>query len=241
MAQLTKYSVANDWDAVLDATINSAVTSLVLSANGATGAPSVPFKFNIDSEILICTAVTANTPSAGKDTLTVTRAADSSTAASHTVGATVEQQAYASQVTDLNRRAEFLAYCMAQLSGGGEGVIRTSSGTNLKVVAQGTPGMTVVYSAGAAFVTGEPVALLANENSGTFTAPVGNPRKDTIQISQLGVMSVVTGTPAASPSAPAVTANCYKLAEIYLRVAGTSIKNTDDATNNYITDFRTFV
>lgn len=241
MAQLTKYNTANNWYARLDATINSAATSLVLSSSGASGAPTVPFKFDIDSEIMICTAIATNTPTSGKDTLTITRAADSTTAGSHTAGATVSQQIYASMIGDTSRRLDFMAYVLAQMAGGGEGVIRTSSGTNLKVVAQGTPGMTVIYSAGAAFVSGEPVALLANENSATFVAPVGNPRKDIVQISQYGVISVKTGTPAGSPAAPTVDTGCLKLCEIYLRTAGTSIKDTDDATNNYITDSRVFI
>lgn len=116
-----------------------------------------------------------------------------------------------------------------------------ATSTRLKVVAQGTPDMTVAISAGDAIVSGQLVGVLSDTNSATFTAPVGNPRIDIVQISNVGVVSVKAGTPAGSPAAPSVDANNLKLCEIYLRTAGTSIKNSDDSTNNYITDARVFI
>lgn len=240
MARLEFHSVVNNLYATLNATINSAVTSLVVSAATA-DYPTVPFKVDIDSEILRVSAVALDTPSAGLDTLTVARAQDGTTAASHTAAARASQNPYASQVSELQFRNAAMESALVASFGGGEGVPGNPAGTQLKVVAQGSPGMTVVYTAGACIVSGQFAWLYTNTNSSTFTAPVGNPRKDTIQISQLGVVSAKTGTPAGSPSAPAVDTDCYKLAEIYHRVAETSIKNTDDASNGYITDFRTFI
>lgn len=114
-----------------------------------------------------------------------------------------------------------------------------NTGTELKVVAQGTPGMTVVYSAGDAIVTGILCGLKANTNSATFTAPSANPRIDIVQIATNGTISVKTGTENSSPSAPSVDSGNMKLAEIYHRTGETSIKNSDDSTNGYITDSRT--
>lgn len=240
MARLEFHSVVNNLYGTLNATINSAVTSLVVSAATA-DYPTVPFKIDIDSEILRVSAVALDTPSAGLDTLTVARAQDGTTAASHTAAARVSQNPYASQASELQFRLAAMETALVAMFGGGEGVPGNPAGTQLKVVAQDTPGMTVSFTAGAAIVSGQFTWLYTATNSSTLVAPVTNPRKDTVQISQLGVVSILTGAEAGSPSAPAVTANCYKLAEIYHRVGETSIKNTDDASNGYITDFRTFI
>lgn len=114
-----------------------------------------------------------------------------------------------------------------------------NTGTELKVVAQGTPGMTVSTTKGTAIITGIFTGIGSSTTSATFVAPVTNPRIDIMQISTAGVVSIKAGTENASPSAPSVDAGNLKLAEIYHRVGETSIKNTDDSTNGYITDSRT--
>ena len=77
-----------------------------------------------------------------------------------------------------------------------------------------------------------------DEDTSAISAPTGDPRIDIVQISRYDVVSIKTGSESGSPSAPAVDANCMKLAEIYCRVGMTSVKDTDDSTNGYITDSR---
>ena len=110
----------------------------------------------------------------------------------------------------------------------------------LKVTAQSSPDLTVQVSKGACFIAG----VLAGDTDGVailsgFAAPATNPRIDIVQISNAGVVSRKAGAEAGSPSAPSVDANNLKLCEVYNRVGQTSVKNTDDASNAYITDART--
>lgn len=241
MAQLELHNVKDNWYAVLNGAINNAVTSLLVDGAGAGGEPTVPFYFDIDSEQLECTAVAVDTPSAGISTLTVVRARNGTSAASHSDNANVYQNAYAAQITELQADLAALKYLIARMMGGGEGIQETATGTDLKVQAQGTPGMTVKTNTGAGIVSGEPIALRTVTNSATMVAPVTNPRIDIIQISQEGTPSIKAGSENVSPSAPTVDALNLKLCEIYHRVGETSIKNTDDATNGYITDSRVFL
>ena len=86
--------------------------------------------------------------------------------------------------------------------------------------------MNVKLAAGGMLVNGAPVDN-AIQTSGTITAPVGNPRIDLVVIdAATGVGSVVTGTPAGSPVAPAVPAGKLPVAEIALATSTTAIGNT---------------
>jgi hypothetical protein len=86
-----------------------------------------------------------------------------------------------------------------------------------------TPTMTVKVDAGRLLV-GNKLVSVAQQTSGTITAPATNPRIDRVVIdSQTGVVSIVAGTEAASPSAPAVTAGKRSVAQIALTVGQTSI------------------
>ena len=108
----------------------------------------------------------------------------------------------------------------------------------LKTTAQGSPNLTVAVSTGAAFVAGVLTSAAATASLTGFAAPATNPRIDIVQISTAGVISRKAGSENVSPSAPAVDAGNLKLAEVYNRVGQTSVKNTDDASNGYITDSR---
>lgn len=112
----------------------------------------------------------------------------------------------------------------------------------LKVEAQSSPDLTVKVSQGVAFVGG----VLAGQAAATaslagFAAPATNPRIDIVQIADDGAITRKAGTEASSPSAPAVDADNLLLATVYNRVGQTSIKNSDDASNGYITDARVYV
>lgn len=99
-----------------------------------------------------------------------------------------------------------------------------------------TPDMTVRLEAGYVF---DPVTRTLTEKAAqsttTITAPTTNPRIDRVVVDQLtGTVSVITGTEAASPSAPAITQGKIPIAQVLL--------NDDPATtaidNSLITDER---
>lgn len=107
----------------------------------------------------------------------------------------------------------------------------------LHVAAQSSPNLTVQVSKGTCLVAG----VLAGDTDGVssltgFAAPSANPRIDIVQISNVGVITRKAGTENVSPTAPSPDAGNLKIAEVYNRVGQTSIKNTDDASNGYITN-----
>jgi len=106
----------------------------------------------------------------------------------------------------------------------------------LKVEAQSSPNLTVKISSGAVYIAGVLTSSAAVASLTGFAAPATNPRIDIVQISTAGVISRKAGTENASPSAPSPDANNFKLAEVYNRVGQTSVRDTDDASNGYITN-----
>jgi len=235
MARVAVHYVVDNWHATLNAAINDSVTTLVLSDSGASGCPSTSFYLSIDDEVLCCSQVQTDTPEAGKDTLTVSRGEAGTSASAHIINSTVEQNAYAIQLTELQNKIIALEELINCMLGTGEGVVRADSGDQLQVVEQDTPDMTVKTSAGAGIVSSQPVALTSADTSDTITAPSVNPRIDIVQINQSGTVSIKTGEEDASPSAPSVDSNNLKLAEIALTTATTEI------TNSEITDSRVFL
>lgn len=121
----------------------------------------------------------------------------------------------------------------------------------LAVTQNGTPNMSVNVAAGRAFVLGNESAFQgvyhvdsrAIENRAIAAADATNPRKDLVvarvkDAAYSGVVNawdieVVTGTPAPSPSEPAVPANSLVLAMVSVAALATSIVNAN------ITDRRT--
>jgi len=101
---------------------------------------------------------------------------------------------------------------------------------------QASPDMTVRVESGFFFDYNGTITSYAAQNSGTITAPTTNPRIDRILLDPSdGSIDIVTGSEAASPSAPAITAGKIPLAQISLSVAQATIENTD------ITDERVYV
>ena len=89
------------------------------------------------------------------------------------------------------------------------------------------PDMTVRLEAGALFA-GTTLTEVAAQSTGTITAPSANPRIDRLVVDQLtGVVSVITGTEDASPTAPAITAGKVPVAQVSLVVSQSSIVNAD--------------
>lgn len=90
-----------------------------------------------------------------------------------------------------------------------------------------TPAMTIVLDAGK-IQNGTTLTVVAQQTTTTITAPVTNPRIDRIVIdSTTGVYSIVAGTEAVSPVAPAIPADKISVAQVYLVVSQTSILNAD--------------
>lgn len=75
----------------------------------------------------------------------------------------------------------------------------------------------------------------AEQNTGTITAPSGNPRIDRVYIDHhTGVVGVITGAEAASPTPPALSAGQIPIADILLD----NSPATTTITNSLITDRR---
>lgn len=90
--------------------------------------------------------------------------------------------------------------------------------------AQDTPNMTVRLEAG--YIP--PSTEVAAQSTGTITAPSANPRIDLVAVDNAtGAASVITGTEAASPAAPALTSGKSLVALVALAVGQTSITNAD--------------
>jgi len=235
----------DDWTAAANAGINDSddPVSIVLTSSGATGLV-VPAYVSWDSEILRVTAVAVDTPSGGLDTLTADRAQLGTSIASHTTANALVMNYMAEHINELQRSLGAAEMFITDMMGGDDVTTQLLvsqnilSSTKLKVVAQGSPDMTVVFSLGSGLCLGTLVRNLADTDSDTFVAPVGNPRIDIIQIDQQSVISAKIGTEAGSPSAPSPDSNNVVLAEMDHRVGEFSLKDTDDASNGFITDKR---
>lgn len=134
------------------------------------------------------------------------------------------------------------AYTTGTLNGTTSVTVASASGISngMQVTGRGIPagttctisGVTVTLSA-AATISASLVPLTFSTLTGTITAPVGNPRIDRVVVDRsTGAISVVTGTPAGSPTAPAFGANKCPVAQILLQTSSTAI------TNSMITDER---
>jgi len=99
--------------------------------------------------------------------------------------------------------------------------------------AKATPDMNILVDAGFVF-NDQTFTNNAQQTVGPFTAPVSNPRIDRVVIDRLtGVASIIAGTEAGSPVAPAIPEGKDPCAQIALATSTTSI------TNALITDERT--
>ena len=108
--------------------MNASVTSVVLeSGEGALFPASGSFHISIGSEILICT-------SRSSDTLTVSRAAESTSAAIHTAGVSVALNIISKHISDLNTAVNAIETVLAS-SGGLSGSLGDETGSGALVFA----------------------------------------------------------------------------------------------------------
>lgn len=234
MATTRRHNVDDDIRVQLDGAVNDSVTTLTVHSGEATTLPTAPFYLRAyaGSEQVEVTAV--NT---GTEELTVVRGANSTTPAAHADDAYFDLDVVAGQITEIDTWLTRVEKALSILTGAGDGVMRY--GNAIKAVASTPPAMTVDIQTGFGFVSNRLVEITAQETTAAIVAPAANPRKDTVQISQYGVVSIKTGVEAGSPSAPAVDANNMKLAEIYCRVGMVHIDDADDSSNGYLIDSRT--
>ena len=137
---------------------------------------------------------------------------------------------------------EITCYLLSHAWGGGNGVVRGASTDDLQVVAKSPPSLTVQVKPGYAFIRKLPYKLALNTDAPDPAVPSVHPRIDLVQASlETWGVSIKQGSEAAIPVAPTPDVDCIALARIYARPGMTSIKNTDDATNGYLVDARTFL
>lgn len=106
---------------------------------------------------------------------------------------------------------------------------------------QSTPDLTLKVESGACYV-GATRVIFAGGNSPAFTAPTTNPRIDLLTINSVGILAIIQGTEAASPTPPAYPSDKLVLCEVYNRVGQISIRDTDTAGQGYIyNDVRPFL
>ena len=137
---------------------------------------------------------------------------------------------------------ELLYFLMSHAWGGGDGVVRGATETDLEVVSTETPGMSVLVESGYAFMSQLPFKLASTTETIDVAAPTTNPRIDLVQARlETWDISVKGGAEAVAPTAPEPDEDCLALAELDLRAGMTSIEDTDDSVNGYITDVRTYL
>jgi len=137
---------------------------------------------------------------------------------------------------------ELVHEMLALAWGGGDGVVRSAGSDDLEVVATNPAGFAVVVMAGWAFISRFVYKLGSDTSTSSVTGPSSQPRIDLV-VARLADWSVaiVQGEEAASPEPPEPGTDEIALAQLYLRPGMTCIKDTDDSTNGFITDVRTFV
>ena len=104
---------------------------------------------------------------------------------------------------------------------------------------QDTPNLTLQVRKGGAYY-GDGIVTYAGGNTGTFTAPTSDIRRDIISLNPSGTLVITTGEEGGD--VPTTPARHMPIAQIYNRTGQTSIKEIDDSTNGYIEkDLRPFL
>lgn len=98
---------------------------------------------------------------------------------------------------------------------------------------QSTPDATLYVEPGVIYFNGLQV-IFAGGNSPSFSAPSANPRIDLLVMNSSGVLSIVQGSEAASPTAPTYPEDKIPICEVYNRVGQTIIYDDDNAGQGYV-------
>lgn len=154
--------------------------------------------------------------------------------------------AFETWLIELRQAFQVQQWFITAMGGAADGVwAHTEDADDIgKVKANTVPNMTVKIRPFAGFVANVPFRIPDQLITSALTAPSTSPRIDTVVARALpglaGEFVILTGIEDASPTAPSAGSNDILLAWIHHRVGETSIKDTDDATNGYIEDKRTF-
>ncbi|MFH1742139.1 MAG: hypothetical protein ABIH23_24310 [bacterium] len=123
-------------------------------------------------------------------------------------------------------------------------VLDLGSGDSLHVRPQPTPNMTVRILPGLAvihpYVAGRTTTTTLPQE-GMIEAPKVAPRIDVVYLQQDGEVGLVTGVEGLPTVAPSIPDNAMALAQIHFRLGCTSILETDDTVNAYLSDVRPLV
>ncbi len=134
--------------------------------------------------------------------------------------------------TALTLTATSTSATVLSAAGISNGYVIIASGISNNATVSSISGLTVTLSTAATTTATVPATFC--QVTGVFTAPGGNPRIDRIVADRFtGIISVITGTPAAAPTPPAITSGKVPIAQVLLQVASASI------TNSMMTDERT--
>jgi hypothetical protein len=225
-----RHDVCDNYRFTLSSALTSTGTTVSVAAGEIAAAISMglslPFWLRVygATEQMECTAW--NSTGA---TLTVSRAANGTSATSHTTGGAgntyLDVDFVAAQTWEVNTHIDSIDKFLCALRGGGDGVLPSGDMFEVEPTTGGAT-MAVKVNSGLGFVNNRRVWLDESETSPTITAPSSNPRIDVIQISQYSVVSVLQGTEAASPSAPSLTTGNMALAQILLSTTTTGITST---------------
>ncbi len=142
----------------------------------------------------------------------------------------------------IEQALEVAFFLLSSAWGGGDGVIRNAATGDLSVSETSPPSRGVTVKPGYAFISRFSFKLESETITASVAPPVGFMRIDVVQ-ARLDTwdVSIVTGAEGLSPSPPNTGANCLALAQLVLRPGMTVVKDSDDGTNGYIVDVRTFV
>lgn len=137
---------------------------------------------------------------------------------------------------------ELLHFFLAHAWSGVDGVLRGVTADDLAVKATTPASLSVDAQPGYGLIGNFPYHLIAATATGDVVAPTTDNRIDLVQ-ARLATwdISVKIGTENPSPTAPPPDSDAIPLAELFLRVGMTSVKDTDDSTNGYIIDVRDFL
>jgi hypothetical protein len=141
---------------------------------------------------------------------------------------------------DLVEALENMQHAVANVWSIAEGVVRVGPDYEdyLEASATNPASMSVAVSPGVAIVS-ENIVWIRETTTLNFTKPTSNPRIDLIQVSMATrTVTAKTGVEAVSPVAPDPDLDAIGLFEVYHRTAESSIKDSDDGTNGYLTDVR---
>ena len=153
---------------------------------------------------------------------------------------------HAAWLETFRKSLQVLQRFVTAMGGGADGVwaVFDEADDVGKVKANTVPNMTVKLRPFWGFVDNVPFLVPDELVTTALVAPTSNPRIDTVVARALpgleGEFAIHAGTEASSPTAPSIGDGEVLLAWIHHRPGETSIKNTDDSTNGYIEDKRTF-